>query len=160
MCSDTFLFTYAEPRLKALINELHPVRDSWFKIGLELDIPHTELICFRKRHSDFSDAMCEMLIHWLRTTVDPCPSWEAVVTALRSPLVNEKNIAAQLESKYCLSMQHMMDESTSQPTKTKKREGTISKITPLFYVLHYPRLLSFRGDFLERIDCLLEILVT
>ena len=123
-----FLFTHTEPTLKALLNELHPVRDSWFKIGLELDIPHTELICFRKRHSDFSDAMCEMLIHWLKTNVNPPPTWEAVVIALRSPLVNEMNVATQLELKYCPSMQHMMDESTSQPTRTEKSEGTISKL--------------------------------
>ena len=29
---------------------------------------------------------------------DPPPTWEAVVTALRSPIVNKNNIAAQLES--------------------------------------------------------------
>ena len=128
------LFTHTEPTLKALLNELHPVRDSWFKIGLQLDIPYTELICFRKAHSDLADQMCEMLMHWLNTAVDPPPSWEAVVTALRSPSVNEMTVAAQLESKYCLLMQHVRDELTSQPTKTKKREGTISKINFMCYL--------------------------
>ena len=52
-------------------------------------------------HSDFSDLLCEMLMHWLKTAVDPPPTWEEIITSLRSPLVNEKNLAGQLESKYC-----------------------------------------------------------
>ena len=118
------LFTYTELTLKALLNELDPVRAIWFKIGLELDIPHTELMCFRTTYSDFSDAMCEMLIYWLKTNVDP--SWKAVVTALRSCLVNEKNLAAQLESKYCTPTR---EESNSPITKMKKNEG----ITGFYY---------------------------
>ena len=125
-----FLFTHAELTLKALLNKLYPVRARWLEIGLELDIHHTDLICFRERHSDFTDSMCEMLIHWLKTNIDPPPTWEAVVIALRSPIVNEMNVAAQLESKYCPSMQHMMDKSTSQSTKMEKNKGTIQK---LFY---------------------------
>jgi len=42
--------------------------------------------------------MCEMLKHRLDTAVDPPPSWEAVVTALKSPFVDKKNIAELLES--------------------------------------------------------------
>ena len=61
-------------------------------------------------HSDFSDSLCEMLVLWLKTAVDPPPTWEAVVTALRSPLVNAKMIAAHLESKYCNPVQPMMGE--------------------------------------------------
>ena len=114
---------YTEPSLKALLNELHPVRASWFKIGLQLDIPHTELICFRKMHSDFSDSLCEMLMHWLKTAVDPPPTWEAVVTALKSPFVNEKYFAAQLELKYCKPIQNVMEES-SNTTSAEKSEGT------------------------------------
>ena len=118
-----FLFTYTEPTLKALVNELHPVCAIWFMIGLELNIPYNDLICFREKHSDFSYAMCEMLNHWLKAADDPPPSWEAVVTALRSPLVNERNVATQLESKYCAPVQHTMDESKCQPAKTERSKG-------------------------------------
>ena len=120
-----FLFTCTEPTLKALLNELHSVRANWYNIGLELDIPYTELNCFRKMYSDPSDSLREVLIHWLDTAVDPCRTWEAVVTALRSPLVVKKNIAEQLESKYCAPMQDIMDTSNS-PTKAEKCEGTLS----------------------------------
>ena len=96
-----FLPAFPEPTLKALLNALHPVRASWYNIGLELDIPHTTLDCFKLNYSDFSDLMCQMLVHWLKTAVDPRPTWEAVVTALRSPIVNEWFVAEQLESKHC-----------------------------------------------------------
>ena len=76
-------------------------------------------------YSDPSDSLREVLIHWLKTAVDPPPSWEAVVSALRSLIVNEMNVAAQLESKYCAPMQDIMDTSNSQPTKTEKSKGKI-----------------------------------
>ena len=44
-----------------------------------------------------------MLKHWLQTAVDPRPTWEAVVKALKSPLVNEMKLAAELE--------HRLEES-------------------------------------------------
>ena len=76
-------------------------------------------------YSDPSDSLHEVLMYWLKTAVDPPPTWNAVVTALKSPLVGEKNIAAQLESKYCLPLQDIMDESNSS-TKAEKSEGTLS----------------------------------
>ena len=66
--------------------------------------------------------MREMLKHWLDTAVDPPPTWEAVVTALRSPIVDKKNIAELLELKYCPQTQQNKEEPSS-PTKAKKSEG-------------------------------------
>ena len=134
-----FLFTCTEQTLKALLNELHSVRVNWYNIGLELDILYTELNCVRKVYSDPSDSLREVLIHWLGTAVDPPPSWEAVVSALRSPLVNEMNVAAQLGSKYCAPMQDIMDTSNSPTMKAEKSKGTLSfydlgvTFTPLGY---------------------------
>ena len=87
--------------LKVLLDALHPVRASWYNIGLQLDIPHTTLDCFRQNSSDQSDLMREMLKHWLKTAVDLRPTWEVVVIALRSRSVDEQYVAEQLEIKYC-----------------------------------------------------------
>jgi len=118
-------FAYADPSLKALLNELHPVRASWYKIGVQLDIPHTTLDCFKQNYSDQSDLMCEVLKCWLDTAVDPPPSWEAVVTALRSPLVDKKNFAEKLKMKYCAPVQCLKEDSNS-PTKMGKSKGIFS----------------------------------
>ena len=118
----TYAYAHAEPSLKVLLNELHPVRASWYNIGLQLDIPHTTLDCFKQNYSDQSDLMREVLKHWLDTITDPPPTWEAVITALRSPIVDKKNIAMQLEAKYCPPVPSSRNESKS-PTTLENSEG-------------------------------------
>ena len=105
--------------MKTLHNELYPVRASWYNIGLQLDIPHTTLDCFKQNYSDQSDLMREVLKHWLDTAVDPPPAWEVVVTALNSPTVDKKKLADQLKSKYCVAEQFIM-EVTNSSTKVEK----------------------------------------
>ena len=68
--------------------------------------------CFKQNYSDQTDLMCEMLKHWLDTAVDPPPTWEAIVTALRSSIVDKKKVAEQLELKYCPPIQLTTEEST------------------------------------------------
>ena len=119
-------FICIEPTVKVLLNELHPVCASWYNIGLQLDIPHTTLDCFRQNYSNQSDLLREVLKHWLDTAVDPPPSWEAVVAALRSPIVDKKKVAEQLEIKYWVKEQHMMDDSNRPTTKMKIDEGIAS----------------------------------
>ena len=95
-----FLLAYTtEPSLRVLLIELHSVRANWYNIGLELGIPYTTLDCFKQNDTDQLVLLREVMKHWLDTAFDPPPSWEAIVTALRSPLVNEKNVASQVESK-------------------------------------------------------------
>ena len=117
-----FVFIYTVSNLRILLNALHPVRASWYNIGLQLNIPHTELDCFKKNFSDLSDSMREMLKHWLDTAVEPRPTWEAVVTALKSPVVDKWFVANELELKYCKRVQHETDESN---TPTTKSEGNV-----------------------------------
>ena len=62
-------------------------------------------------YTDPLDLMRGMLKHWLKTAVYPPPTWETVITALRSPIVNEETVAAQLELRYCApAAQHTMGE--------------------------------------------------
>ena len=60
----------------------------------------------------YSDQMREMLMYWLDSAVDPHPCWKTIVTALRSPLVNENYLADQLESKYCAPVQGTREDMT------------------------------------------------
>ena len=75
--------------------------------------------CFKQNYSDQTDLMCEVLKHWLDTTTDPPPTWEVVITALRSLTVNKKKVADQLESKYCAPVRCMGEKST----KVEKNKG-------------------------------------
>ena len=100
-----------EPSLKALLRELHPVHARWYNIGLELEIPNYTLDSFKPMYSDQLELMREMLIYWLDKAVDPPPSWEAVVAALRSPIVDMTHVAEQLELQYCATVQCTMEKS-------------------------------------------------
>ena len=71
-----------------------------------------------------------MLKEWLKITDDPLPMWEAVVTALRSSVVNEKSIAAQLESKYCVPAPVM--EESNHPNRTEKSKGITAFVINCF----------------------------
>ena len=108
--------------LRALLNELHPVRASWYNIGLELDIPYTTLDCYEKKNSDQLHLLREVLKHWLDSAVHPPSTWEAVVAALRSPIVDNMRLAAQLESKYCTPVQCMREEGNC-PIHVENSEG-------------------------------------
>ena len=55
MYVDQLCVLLTEPNLGVLLNELHPVHAGWYRIGLELDIPHTKLDCFKQKHSDPSE---------------------------------------------------------------------------------------------------------
>ena len=85
-----------------------------------MDISHTTLNCFKLNYSDPSDLMREVLTCWLDTAVNPRPTWDAVITALRSPIVDKKYVAEQLESKYCKPVRQEMKESNSPGSVEKK----------------------------------------
>ena len=83
-------------------------------------------------YTDPLELMREMLKHWLDTTVDPPPTWEAVITALKSPLVNKINVAAQLESKYCTQV-HLREECRVEKTEGMLLSCDLGLIFPEFY---------------------------
>ena len=96
--------------METLFRELHPVCASWYNIGIQLDINPCHLNTIRINHyGNPSESMLAMVIFWLNNFIDP-PTWKAVVTALRSPPVNRMDVAAQLESKYCVLVQHTVGE--------------------------------------------------
>jgi len=51
-------------------------------------------------YSDSKDCLREVITEWLKAA-RPKPTWRSLVDALRRPVVNEANLAAELEAKYC-----------------------------------------------------------
>ena len=98
-----------------------------------------------------------MLKHWLKTAVDPPPTWEAVVMALRSPIVNEMSVAAQLESKYCTPEQG----ESSHPTQMEKSEDSLlsSSVTSELMCSNYTIYALIKGDFRFNGTCEVKVSV-
>ena len=86
----------ATPTLKELTNALKSV-SNWKLLGVNLDLSGSELATIeRDYHGDNTRCKTEMLSRWLENTT--CPSWEAVVQALRLMEVNA--VANTIQRKY------------------------------------------------------------
>ena len=91
----------SELKLKVLVNELTSIAASkWYDIGIQLDFEDGELKNIGKDHAEVKDRLREMLNVWLKR-VDPVPSWNALIDALKAPTVDEMRLAENLEKKYC-----------------------------------------------------------
>ena len=105
--------------LSCVFEELLDANHKWFNLGLKLKLNATTLVCVRDQYSDPSEALREMLLHWLKM-VDPPPTWEGLACALESRTVGEPRLAEQLRTKYC------------------KTEGAVGQL-----VYHFKTMMSF-----------------
>lgn len=90
--------------LKVVRNFLYDVRLKWYNIGLELGIDSGTLdeIQF-KNHKDPGACLREMIKVWLKQ-IDTPTTWERIAEALRSPCIDEKELAENgkaVNFKYC-----------------------------------------------------------
>ena len=94
---------------------LNKVRAKWYDVGMQLGVSVGTLDAIKKQYSDPSDCLRETLTTWLQTCVPP-PTWTNIVGALRSSVVGEARLAADLEQKYCSSRPAPPVPVTSQQT--------------------------------------------
>ena len=87
--------------LRTVRSELFSVRDKWYDIGLELNIPFQTLNVIEKDNpNNCANCLRKMLMEWLSSS-SPDPSWSGLVEALSSEPVREKRLAREIHSKYC-----------------------------------------------------------
>ena len=85
----------ATPTLKGLTNALNSV-SNWHLLGVNLDLSGSVLATIERDYrGDNTRCKTEMLSRWLEKTT--CPSWEAVVRALRLMEANAAADAIQRE---------------------------------------------------------------
>ena len=102
---------------------LYKARSKWYDVGLKLKVSIGTLDSIRSQYDDPGDQLCEMLKPWLKGAAKSRPKWEALVEVLRSPLIEEPNLADHLEGKYCRSE---AKSSQGEPFSTQ----TLSTIRP------------------------------
>ncbi len=74
-------------------------RRKWRPIGTELGISQDDLDNIEDGGDDNEECLANMLRVWLRTP-SLCPTWEALVKALRDQTVGRENIAVEIAKKY------------------------------------------------------------
>ena len=74
-------------------------RNEWRSIGGELGIPPDtlEAILSRDHPRPINDCFLEMISEWLRNSHGP--TWEDLISALKSPLVGLQTLTAELDNK-------------------------------------------------------------
>ena len=86
--------------LKAVRTSLWDACAKWKDIGIELDMKIPRLEAIESNHHDVGSCLTAMLTDWLKQTT-PQPTWEALVDALKSPVVGCAHLADTIQRKYC-----------------------------------------------------------
>ena len=93
--------------LATVLNDIFPCRAKWYNLGIQLRVAVGTLDCFRVQYSDPGDQLREVVRTWLTTSENS--TWGAMVEAVRSPVIEEANLARELQRKYCSSGQSSVD---------------------------------------------------
>ena len=82
-------------------NAIQTVKDKWFNIGLELNIPFQILYAIRRKYNgNAAHCLSEMLKKWLISTSPP-PTWSGLLQALSSEPVGERRLVEEIRRQYC-----------------------------------------------------------
>ena len=87
--------------LATLVNELHHVRAKWYDLGIQLRMETSHLDAIETQHRGNPDkCQRQMLSDWLKTSSPP-PTWQRVVDALCSPVIDKKSSGERIRHIYC-----------------------------------------------------------
>ena len=94
--------TLSSGDLATLVNELHEVRADWYDLGVQLRMETHDLDVFRlENQNDTKKCLRQMLSVWLLQEFPSPPSWERVVDALSSPVIDRPTVAGRIRRTYC-----------------------------------------------------------
>ena len=82
--------------LSKVRNVIWDAKTEWYDLGLELNLSESTLQTIKKENpTDVKACFREMLSEWLKM-IDPLPSWEGLLEALKKPCVGHKNLAMKI----------------------------------------------------------------
>ena len=102
--------------LAAVQRKLYDVNTKWYNLGLELGLRPPTLDSIKTNYSgDPSQCFCQVLKEWLKG-VNPLPTWQAMVNALKSHTVAHYHLAQQIQTELLpsLSAQLLAPQPLSQ----------------------------------------------
>ena len=74
---------------------LHKIRRKWHLVGLELGLDGEELENIKSQHKpNLTECLNEMILLWLKS-INPVPTWKALVEALKATTVGEAQLAQE-----------------------------------------------------------------
>lgn len=88
------------------MESIHDAKAKWEVIGIALGIGRNDIDIIRKHSTNVNDYFREILEVWLKR-IDPPPSWESLVRALRSPMVGHTKLAESIAVKHNIQLQQL-----------------------------------------------------
>ena len=68
--------------------QLADISDMWYEIGLSLKVPRNILDGLKRSRESDAIKLSEVIHSWLTTTESHLVTWETVIDAIKSPIVN------------------------------------------------------------------------
>ena len=68
----------------------------WHEIGLSLKVPRNILNCLKRSQESDAIKLSEVIHSWLTTTESHLVTWETVIAAIKSPIVNNIKKATEI----------------------------------------------------------------
>ena len=89
----------SKPKISDLMNKVAAkVPNKWMQIGIQLDIPVSQLEAFNSQHQgESSKNFIEVFTHWEKQPGGKPKTWSTVIDVLKSPSVAEVSLAIDLE---------------------------------------------------------------
>ena len=92
--------------LKTVCNELEVVKHKEYEIGIQLGVPNSKMLVFKKE----GGLLLAAVGYWLSGNIPSVPiTWESLVTALKSEQVGESGCAETICKKYCCQQEKSGD---------------------------------------------------
>ena len=85
-----------------LLNTLLPKSARWNLIGIQLGLSQDELDIIRANSIDVRECLERVLQKWFNSS--PNPTWKDVITALKTPALDELKLAQEIEEKLVISI--------------------------------------------------------
>ena len=123
--------------LGVVLTEIYSVRNKWYNIGLQMQVPVTELQRIESEHkNDQITCLRQMLIKWLESGH---ANWKSLCNALHSPIVLGEDAALvnTLMKKYC--------EAGEKEPSAKKRKLSEAATAATTKVHNFPTTMSAKG---------------
>lgn len=93
--------------LATVFSDTFPCHAKWYNVGIQLRVDVSTLDCIKVQYDDPGDQLREVVKTWLMSNKNP--TWGAMITALKSPVIEEALLARELQQKYCPSWKPPVD---------------------------------------------------
>ena len=84
------------PNHKEAVSLLTNISADWEKIGLALNVSRNDLKSLRRENIDQTIKLSEVIAKWMETKSSSPVSWETLISAIKGPIVKNKQKAKEI----------------------------------------------------------------